>query len=353
VAHANLELLPFYQGLASELIPGFSRSLQGAETVPEVDAMKILITTAALVIATLPVTAQSPRTGVSNPDNSAITSNDETTAPVAQPAQETGRRPLSAEKPSAATPTAQSKEEFGPYVPYVAPGSKVQPAPAVAATPVNPDADIVMSVPEGENELREGTLLHVRMREDISTATTAAGSQFSAEVMEPIEKNGRVIIPMGAILNGQVTMVRSGKRISGAAALHLEPRNVTLPDGTQYILHAQLTDTSFNDFKVDGEGTLKRKDDTKKNLAVLSLTTGGGAAAGAMLGGGVGALVGAGVGAGVSTYMWLKSDHQGTLQKDVRLVFSLTAPMELTPLKASTNTAASGAGPALKAAPVE
>lgn len=315
--------------------------------------MKISITTVALALATLPVAAQTNRTGVSNPDNSAITSNDDTAVAPAQPATETGRRPLSAEKPSAATPSAQTKEVYGAYVPYVAPGSKAQPTAVAVAKPIDPDAEIVTSVPEGENELREGTLLHVRMREDISTATTAEGANFSAELMEPIEKNGRIIIPIGSVLNGQVTMVRSGKRISGTAALHLEPRNVTLPDGTEYILHAQLTDTSFNNFKVDGEGTLKRRDDTKKNLAVLSLATGGGAAAGAMVGGGVGALVGAGLGAGVSTYMWLKSDHQATLEKDVRLVFSLTSPMELTPMKASTTTTGSGAGPALKAVPVE
>lgn len=315
--------------------------------------MKTSITIAALVIGTLPIAAQTTRTGVSNPDNSAITSNDDTAAPAAQPGTQTGRRPLNSEKPSAATPAARTTEVYGPYVPYVAPGSKAQSAPAAVATPVNPDAEIVTSVPEGENELREGTLLHVRMREDISTATTAEGSKFSAEVMEPIEKNGRVIIPIGSILNGQVTMVRSGRRISGAAALHLEPRIVTLPDGTEYILHAQLTDTSFGNFKVDDEGTLKRRDDTKKNLGVLSLASGGGAAAGAMVGGGVGALVGAGLGAGVSTYMWLKSDYQATLQKDTRLVFSLTSPMELTPLKASTSTVASGTGPALKTAPAE
>jgi hypothetical protein len=64
-------------------------------------------------------------------------------------------------------------------------------------------------------------------------------------------------------------------------------------------------------------------------LAVASLTTGGAAAAGAVLGGGVGAVVGAGIGAGVSTVIWLKQDRQATLPKDVALVFSLTAPMEL------------------------
>jgi hypothetical protein len=93
-----------------------------------------------------------------------------------------------------------------------------------------------------------------------------------------------------------------------------------------------LIDASRGNFNVDYEGTLKSKDEMKKTLAVMGLTTGGGAVAGAMLGGGVGAVVGASVGAGVSTFMWLKSDRQATLDKDARLVFSLTTPMILTPI---------------------
>lgn len=316
--------------------------------------MKIQITTAALVLATLPVAAQTARTGVSNPDNTAITSNDD--MQTTQPA-DTGRRPLTEAKPSAAVPATPTTEVYGAYVPYQPAGAaSAQSAPATAAKPFDPDAEIVTSVPEGENELREGTLLHVRIREDLSTATTVPGTKFSAEVVEPIDREGRVIIPIGSILNGQVTEVHTGHRISGAAALHLEPRSVTLPDGTEYVLHAQLVDTSISEFNVDGEGTLKRRDHPKETLAVVGLATGGGAAAGAMIGGGVGALVGGGIGAGVSTYMWLKSDRQATLNKDVRLVFSLTAPMELVPLKAGTNNSVSmngGAGPALKAAPTE
>jgi hypothetical protein len=304
--------------------------------------MKIYQVTAALVMSTLPVAAQTARTGVSNPDNTTITANDDTVQ--AQPAAETGRRPLTAPKPSSATPAAGSSEVYGAYVPYKAPGATEAPTSVAKAIPINPDAEIVTSVPEGENELREGTTIHVRMREDLSTETTAAGTKFSAEVMEPIEKNGRVVIPIGSILNGQVTAIHSGKRISGAPMLHLEPRDITLPDGTLYLLHAQVTDTSMSEFKVDTEGTLKRRDDVKKNLAVASLATGGGAAAGAMIGGGVGAVVGAGVGAGVSTFMLLKSDRQATLPKDVRLVFSLTAPMELTPLKATSPSAAATTG---------
>jgi hypothetical protein len=174
------------------------------------------------------------------------------------------------------------------------------------------------------------------MLEELSTATTEPGTRFTAEVMAPVEKDGRVIIPIGSILEGQVTQVHSGHRITGAASLHLQTRDILLPDGTHYVVHAQLTDTSRSDFNVNDEGTLKRRDHAKENLAVVSLATGSGAAAGAIVGGGVGAVVGAGIGAGVSTVMWLKQDRQATLAKDVRLTFSLTSPMSITPLRNST-----------------
>jgi hypothetical protein len=141
-----------------------------------------------------------------------------------------------------------------------------------------------------------------------------------------------VIIPVGSILEGRVTEVHGGKRISGGALLHLETNNVTLPDGTHYIVHAQVIDTGKSEFKVTDEGTLKKKDHAKETLAVMGGVTGAGAATGAVLGGGVGAVVGASIGAGVSTVIWLKQDRQATLPKDVQLVFSLTTPMILTPL---------------------
>jgi hypothetical protein len=175
-------------------------------------------------------------------------------------------------------------------------------------------------------------LLKTKMVNTLSTESTVTGSRFTAEVTEPIERNGRVIIPVGAILEGRVTEVHGGKRITGGALLHLETTNVTLPDGTHYIVHAQVIDTGNSDFKVTDEGTLKKKDHAKETLAVMGGVTGAGAATGAVVGGGVGAIVGASIGAGVSTVIWLKQDRQATLPKDVKLVFSLTAPMVLTPL---------------------
>lgn len=296
--------------------------------------MKIQITAAAFILATVPALAQA--TGVSNPDPVIITADDAPATPTLTPRTEPA-------KPAAGTPAPAPANTvvYGAYVPYTGPA--VASTPAVTNTDTTQDADddlpdgsadgqIVMTAPDRKGELSEGTLLQTRIMQNLSTATTEPGTAFTAEIMAPVEKDGRVIIPIGSTLEGQVTEVHSGHRITGAAALHLETRDVLLPDGTRYVVHAQLIDTSRSEFNVNDEGTLKRRDNLKENIAVASLTTGGAAAAGALIGGGVGAVVGAGVGAGVSTVMWLKQDRQATLAKDVRLTFSLTAPVILTPI---------------------
>lgn len=297
--------------------------------------MKVQIATAALVFAAVPAFGQA--TGVSNPEPVVITTSED-----AAPAVDAGRHPLAA-KPSAGTPAAASTSEvYGAYVPYKGAAAS---AGANEDAPVGDvDGQIVTRVAEREGELHEGTLLRVTMVDGVSTENTVAGAKFSASIVEAVEKDGRVIIPIGSVLDGQVTEVHSGKRISGGALLHLEPRNITLPDGTHYVVHAQLIDTARSDFKVDNEGTLKKREHPKETLAVMSLATGSSAVAGAMIGGGVGAVVGAGIGAGVSTVIWLKQDRQATLKKDSRLVFSLTTPMILTPISSGAMAHAETAG---------
>ncbi len=298
--------------------------------------MTLRITTAALVLAAAPVFAQSAGTGVSHPDPAVITADD----PLPTP------RPLAA-KPSAAVPA--TTEVYGPYVPYTGPkvpnsssSSVVASQPVPAEDPA--DAMIVTSVPERKGELREGTLLKTKMMDTLSTATTLRGAKFTAEVTEPIERDGRVIIPVGSILEGQVTEVRAGRPITGSAMLHLETRDVTLPDGTHYIVHAQLIDIGKSAFNVNDEGTLKKKSKTKQNLVIAAGVTGAGAATGALVGGGVGAIVGASIGAGVSTVLWLKSDRQASLEKDEKMVFSLTMPMILTPLSETSVSSLNASG---------
>jgi hypothetical protein len=299
--------------------------------------MTLRIATAALVFVAAPVFAQT--SGVSRPDPAVITS-DEATTPALK------ARPSAAIPATTPATTPSSQEVYGPYVPYTGPAvASSHPATQVAPAENPEDAMIVVSVPEREGELRTGTLLKTKIIDTLSTNSTMQGSRFTAEVTEAIERNGRVIIPVGSILEGRVTQIHGGKRISGGALLHLETNDVTLPDGMHYIVHAQVIDTGSSEFKVTDEGTLKKKDHAKETLAVMGGVTGASAVTGAMIGGGVGAAVGAGIGAGVSTVIWLKQDRQATLPKDVQLVFSLTMPMILTPLSGSAvSSVNAGAG---------
>jgi hypothetical protein len=292
--------------------------------------MTFKISAAAFVLAAAPLFAQT--SGVSHPDSAVIQSDDET--PAVKPLSP---RPSAAVAAPASSAPSQN-EVYGSYVPYTGPKLPSSNLAGSTAAPVEDPADamIVVDVPEREGELHEGTLLKTKMLDTLSTSSTLPGTRFTAEVTEPIERNGRVIIPVGSVLEGQVTEVHGGKRISGAASMHLETRNVLLPDGTHYVVHAQLVGLGGKEFKISDEGTMTRKDHPKEMLAVAGGVTGAGAVAGAMIGGGVGAIVGAGIGAGVSTVIWLKQDRQATLDKDVSMVFSLTTPMILTPLGGTT-----------------
>lgn len=305
--------------------------------------MKIRLTTMTIALVSVPGfgsgLAQSARTGVSNPEPVIISAQpDETVTVKAKPSaaipETAGTGAAGTVRPMARHEAASGArtEAYGAYVPYR--GGVAGSAAAVSgAMPADPDAAIVTSVEEHAGEVREGTLLRARIKQSLSTVTTAPGSKFTAELLEPVEKQGRVVLPVGAVIEGRVTEVHGGRRISGAAMLHLEPRTVTLPDGTHYVIHAQLIDTDqSSNTTVDREGTLVRRDHPKEVLAGVGLATGGAAVAGGLIGGGVGALVGAGVGAGAGTIVWLKQDRQAVLPQESTLVFSLTEAMPLTPV---------------------
>ncbi len=313
----------------------------------------MLATTAALALSAAPLLGQAGEQGVSHPDQTPITVPSYEDQPARAP-KPSAARPASPVNPDATivitapvpyTPAPYTQDDASAYHPY----RPNQPVTDRSASPMaepllarqdpvlaghDPDGDIVTSVPQREGEIAEGTLLKARLNETLSTVKTLRGSAFTATLSEDVQRDGRVLIPSGSTLSGTVTEVHGGKRIAGRAAIHLEPRRVTLPDGSYYVLHAQVVDTNEdNAVKVDGEGTILRRDHGKEMLAILSLTTGSGAVAGAMIGGGVGAAVGAGLGAGASTILWLKQDRQAALPKETLLIFSLTAPVMMQPLQ--------------------
>jgi len=291
-----------------------------------------LMVAAVLVMPLSFAVAKAQTSGVSRPDESDIVTSSENASqlPVYQPTPAVV--PVA---PALHTRTAES-----------VPAETVKPAranadesytarnayAAAAAENANsiPDADgqIVTRLPGPANQLPVGTLINVRLRDEISTEKTVQGSAFSAALTEPVSRDGVVLLPAGSVISGRVTEVHGGRRISGPAAIHLQTDSVTLPDGTRYAIRGQVMDTAtYNHTKVDSEGTILRRDHAKATVAELGLATGAGAAAGGMIGGVPGALIGGAVGAGLGTTVWLKQDRQTTVPAKTLITFSLNQPL--------------------------
>ena len=285
--------------------------------------MKIsALTSTTLLLLATPLLAQ--ESGVSHPENL----KDEII--VAAPQNST----VTVTTPAPAAPALHVhviEEQPQPRV-YEAPAPRTTIIATTMAPTPDPDAGIVTTYEYSENALPIGTLLRGRLIGKLSSETTRPGSHFIATLSRNVEHNGRVILPMGSSIEGRVTEVRGGHRLGAAAAIHLEPETITLPDGTLFHIGAQIIDLDAgHNTRVSSEGTILGNDHTTGHVITLASTTGGGAIAGAVVGGPTGAAVGAGIGAGVGTVLWLRQDRQQTLPEGTELVFSLNRPMNLTP----------------------
>jgi len=287
------------------------------------------------LVAGVPMLAQSQRSGVSNPPPDTWTDNSNGDVPVAKPsaaipfaASTTGNGVQAAGAPGASyTPPAPEV-----YRPYTQTGGNAY-VSAARVTDDDVNAGIVTRAPSMPNAIPDGTVVKVRLREQLSTAATPSGSSFSAELTEPLMKDGEVIVPAGAVLTGRVTMAEEGHGLSGGS-IHLETRTLTLADGSHFVLRARVIDTDrYKEVRVDSEGTIIKRDWTKKSATEVGAITGGSAITGAVIAGPPGALVGAGVGAGAGSVLVIKQSHQEVLPKGTGVVFCLTVPMMTTPAR--------------------
>ena len=269
---------------------------------------RLHILPAALLLAAAPLFAQTQ--GVAHPEN--ITMAEMTPAPAPSPAAPAESVDVKPSAAMAATPdvtTAMSK-----------------------ALP-DPDEGVVEYVPSAPNELPIGTLIKVRLTQTVNTKSTLTGTPFTAYLSEPVERDGKVVIPAGAEMHGTVEDIHGGARFFGRASLRLQADQILLPDGSHYIINARVIDTDqFHTTQVGSNGAIIRSDHVKATTVIASLTIGSAAAAGAVFGGAPGALIGAGAGAALTSAHWLKQDSQTRLPVEGRVIFSLTTSMPMTPL---------------------
>ncbi|MGC9158342.1 MAG: hypothetical protein ACP5FH_05075 [Terracidiphilus sp.] len=291
---------------------------------------------AAAALGAQEATESNPYEGVSNPppnDTIVISRTPQAKPPAGVPVQ--ASQPAQPQSlPSQAPPATASTNAYANpdgdivSVPPEAAAPAAQPALVPRSYASDPDGHIVHLPPPPPGVLPAGTPIRTELLSPLSTMFSVKGQVFRARVVTDVLSGNQIVIPAGAEIVGQVTDVSTG-HVGGHGILRLWPETLVLPGGRRCRLMAELVATPGSHAEVSEEGTVQPGSRLKRDSIEYGGTVGGGAIAGAYLGGPVGALAGGLVGAGVITTHLLVSHPQASLRSGAVLVFSLSEPMKL------------------------
>ncbi|MFZ1084297.1 MAG: hypothetical protein WAN35_04960 [Terracidiphilus sp.] len=283
-----------------------------------------LLLTASVALGAQEATQSNPYEGTSNPppDNTIVS------AARAKPS------------PAIVAAPAPVQEQAQPAAPD-ADSVAVQPAaePTLShrvAAVADPDGDIVHPLPLRPNELPEGATIRVRLLDQLSTSRSEKGEAFRSCVASDVVRDGQVLIPAGAEIDGQIAAVSTGHP-GGHGSMLLRPETIILADGLRFRLHANLSGTPGVKTRVGSEGAVLPASRIKRDTIEYGGTVGAGATTGAIVGGPVGAAAGGLIGAGVVTAHLLISHPQATLEPGTILVFTLSDRLMMAPAAAPGN----------------
>jgi type IV secretion system protein VirB10 len=209
---------------------------------------------AALVIAA-PVWAQEPR-------------------PLPQAAANSQQAPAQASSPQ--TPNAASSS----------------PSPATTATTTAPAKSGQIVVPTG-------THIPLVLHNGISTRSARAGDPVYFETLFPVMVDGKVTIPAGSYVSGEVTESKRPGRVKGRGELMIKLTTMILPNAYMVNLNASPSGAGTGGAEtVNSEGKVIGDTDKASDVGTVVKSTAAGAGIGAIAGrSGEGAGIGAGIGA--------------------------------------------------------
>lgn len=166
-----------------------------------------------------------------------------------------------------------------------------------------------------------GTTFDVTLNQELSTRTSQVGDLYSATLVHPLTDGRLVIVPPGATVLGQVTVVQKSGGQGQQAVLNLSINEVSF-DGETYPLQASI---------VEANPETRSRSSTGAKAAKI----GGAAVAGAILGGiiggnATGAIIGTAVGGAAGTAIVLGTeDVDAVLPRGSRMTLRLDAPLEI------------------------
>ncbi len=159
-----------------------------------------------------------------------------------------------------------------------------------------------------------GTPITIRLQTAVSSATSQSGETFDAVLDEAIVVQGQTVAPRGAAVTGRIVAAKASGRLQDPGYLRLTLATITL-NGKAVPLQASSI-------------FVKGGSHEKRNLGMIGGGAGAGALIGGLAGGGKGALIGTAVGAAGGTgaaYATGKKDVGFAAER--RLTFRLAQPL--------------------------
>ncbi|HEX5285184.1 MAG TPA: hypothetical protein VFW30_13765 [Bryocella sp.] len=207
--------------------------------------------------------------------------------------------PAPGPKPHATTPVvmplgaapgapAPYQNAYGPNAPQPEPGAAPPPTHGVAPPPNEAPAQTGVA-PVYNLTIPAGTELAVRVNQRIDVKHAVPGEHFSGEIVEPVTRNGTVLIPRGTPVRGRIDEAHRRGHFKGRSVLELRLVSMTL-NGYEYGLDTHDTVRS-------------KKGKGKRSAGLIGGLAGAGMLIGGIASGGAGLAIGGASGAGAGTLL--------------------------------------------------
>lgn len=191
-------------------------------------------------------------------------------SPYPNQAYNTGAQPAYNPEPGAPAPAP---------APAPANSYPAQPAPNQPGAPAQP---YNVTVPAG-------TELAVRINQRIDVKHAAAGQHFSGEIVEPVIRDGNLLIPRGTPVRGRIDAAHRRGHFKGRSVLELRLTSMTV---------------NGNEYAIDTHDTVRsKKGKGRRSAGLIGGMTGAGMLIGGLASGGVGLAIGGASGAGAGTLL--------------------------------------------------
>jgi len=192
---------------------------------------------------------------------------------------------------------AARAQQPGPMPTTAAVQDAAQNPPAQSSAAPTPSTAAVRAR-NAQIEVPSGTRIPLVLHNAISTRSARPGDPVYFETLFPVMINGKVVIPAGSYVSGEVTESKRPGRVKGRAELMVKLKTMILPNAYMVNLAAAPGNagTGGNE-TVNREGQVVGDTDKATDVGTVVKSTGAGAGIGAIAGGAKGAGIGAGIGA--------------------------------------------------------